>query len=120
MFWVVMFSQTTTFQNVLICKSIKNELRKVGQALLQSGAALMYYKVELVLSEAAARRCSVKKLFSKISQNLQKNTCTRVSYYKKWFWQKCFPVNLANILILRTLFFLEHLSWLPLCYYKVG
>ena len=46
MFWVVMFSQTATFQNVLICKSIKNELRKVGQALLQRGAALMYYKVE--------------------------------------------------------------------------
>ena len=30
-------------------------------------------------SEAVVRRCSVKKVFSKISQNSQENTCGRVS-----------------------------------------
>ena len=42
--------ETATLQNVLIWKFIKNELHvrfyhKVGQALLQSGAALLYQKV---------------------------------------------------------------------------
>ena len=30
--------------------------------------------------ETVARRCSVKKVFLKISQNSQENTCTRVSF----------------------------------------
>ena len=35
------------------------------------------------LSEVVARRCSVKKLFLKISQNSQENTCARVSFLIK-------------------------------------
>ena len=31
-------------------------------------------------AEAAVRRCSVKKVFSEISQNSQENTCPRVSF----------------------------------------
>ena len=34
------------------------------------------------LSEAVARRCSVKKVFLEISQNPQENTCARVSFVK--------------------------------------
>ena len=30
--------------------------------------------------EAVVQRCSVKKVFSEISQNLQENTCARVSF----------------------------------------
>ena len=33
-------------------------------------------------SEAVARRCSVKKMFVKISQNSQENTCTRAFFNK--------------------------------------
>ena len=33
--------------------------------------------------EAVARRCPVKKVFVKISQNLQENTCARVSFLIK-------------------------------------
>ena len=49
--------------------------------------------------------CSVKKVFLKISQNLQKNTCPRASVliklracflFKKSLWHRCFPVNFAN------------------------
>ena len=36
--------------------------------------------VEKLGSEAVARRCSSKKLFWKISQNSQENTCARVSF----------------------------------------
>ena len=36
-----------------------------------------------ILSEAVAQRCSVKKVFLKISQNSQENTCTRDSFLIK-------------------------------------
>ena len=32
-------------------------------------------------AEAVFRRCSVKKMFLEISQNLQENTCVRVSFF---------------------------------------
>ena len=53
-------------------------------------------------------RCSVKKLFLKIFLNLQKDTCTRVSFSIKlqarrlqlyWItrpWRMCFPVNIVK------------------------
>ena len=34
-------------------------------------------------AEAVVLRCSVKKMLVKISQNSQKNTCARVSFFKK-------------------------------------
>ena len=36
--------------------------------------------IELVQPEAVIRRCSLIKLFLKISQNSQENTCARVSF----------------------------------------
>ena len=36
-----------------------------------------------IFSEAVARRCSVKKVFLEISQNLQENICSRVSFLIK-------------------------------------
>ena len=35
-------------------------------------------------TEAILQRCSVKKMFLKISQNLQESTCTRVSFSWKF------------------------------------
>ena len=59
---------------------------------------------------------SVKKVFLKMSQNSQENTCARISFLitllKKRLWQRCFPVNFAKYL--RTPFFIEHLWWLLL------
>ena len=52
----------------------------------------------IIGAEAVAQRCSVKKVFLKISQNSQENTCARVSL---------FPVNFAKFL--RTPFLTEHL-----------
>ena len=74
-------------------------------------------------SEAVARRCSIKKVFWKISQNSQEDTCARVSFLikmqvkpatllKKILWLRCFPVDFAKFL--RTPFFIEHLRWLLL------
>ena len=39
-----------------------------------------YFDVTLIISEAVARRCSVKKVFLEISQNLQENTGDRVTF----------------------------------------
>ena len=41
---------------------------------------------EKLRTEAVVRRCSVKKVFLKLSQNLQENTCARVSFVIKCFW----------------------------------
>ena len=61
-------------------------------------------------SEAAAQRCSVKKVFLEISQNSQENTCARISFFnkvaglssatllKKRLWHSCFPVNFLKFL----------------------
>ena len=46
-------------------------------------------------------RCSMKKIFLKISQNSQENTCARVrpaTLLKKRLWHRCFPVNFAKVL----------------------
>ena len=35
-------------------------------------------------------------VFLKILQNLQENTCARVSLSKKRLWHRCFPVNIVK------------------------
>ena len=84
--------------------------------------------VDYEIPEAVVRRCSVKKMFLKISQNFQENICARVSFLiklrglraatllKKKLWHKCFPMNFAKYL--RTPFFTEHFRWLLLKYEK--
>ena len=62
-----------------------------------------YYYYLTYASEAVVRRCSVKKLFLKISQSSQENTCAR-----------CFPVNFAKFL--KTFFLTEHIRWLFLAF----
>ena len=39
-----------------------------------------------------------KKMFLKILQNSQENTCARVSFLIKLQWHRCFPVNFAKFL----------------------
>ena len=76
--------------------------------------------------EAFTRRCSVKKVFLKSSQNSQENTCVRIvrisfliklqagvaNFNEKRLQHRCFPVNIVKFL--RTLFLIEHLLWLLL------
>ena len=66
-------------------------------------------------AEVAVRRCSVKKVFSEISQNSHENTCPWVFFatlLKKRPWHRCFPVNFVKFL--RTASFTGHLWWLLL------
>ena len=36
----------------------------------------------VVIAKSSHRRCSIKKMFLKIAQNSQKNTCARVAFFK--------------------------------------
>ena len=76
-----------------------------------------------LVSEAVVRRCSVEKVFFKISQNLQKNTCTRVSFLMKlqtlvlqlYFKRDCVTgVFLWILRISKNIWFTEHFRWLLL------
>ena len=67
--------------------------------------------------EAVIQRCSIKKVFLKILQNLQENPCARIPFlinlqFKKRLWQRCSPVNIVKFL--ETPFFIKHLRWLSL------
>ena len=72
--------------------------------------------------ETVIKMFSVKKVFLKISQDSQKNTCARVSFLiklkapltllKKRLWHRCFLVNFVKFL--RTPFYKDHFWWLLL------
>ena len=73
--------------------------------------------------EAVTGRCSVKKVFLKISQNSLENACAGVFFLiklqdrpatllKEKLQHGCFPVNFVKFL--RAPFFIEHLLWLLL------
>ena len=100
-------------------------IRKVDLTLGYSHSNIKVSFIIALPSKSVVRRCSVKKIFLKTSQNSQENTCARVSFFnkvaafrtatllKKRLWHKCFPVNFAKFL--RTPFFTGHLWWLLLC-----
>ena len=72
----------------------------------------MKYRQYIKQTEAVAQRCSVKKVFLEISQNLQENTCARVTFLiklqalglrpatllKKRLWNRRFPVDFVKFL----------------------
>ena len=58
------------------------------------------------LTEAAALKCSVEKVFLEIPQNLQENTCTRGSFLRK------------RQALAQNTFFTEHPLWLLLTWKK--
>ena len=63
------------------------------------------------MSEAVARRSTVKKVFLKMSQNSQENTCARVSCLIKL---QVFSYKFCEIFMNTS--FLEHIRWLLLEY----
>ena len=83
-----------------------------------------YILHKLKISEAVARRYPVKKVFLKILQNSQENTCGRASSLirpaailkTRLWWYRCFPVNFAKFL--KASFFIEYLRWLLPKYQK--
>ena len=68
---------------------------------------VFYLENIFLTAEAVVRRCSQKKVFLEILQNLQENTCATESFFK----QCCRPQSAK---FLRTPFFTEHVWWLLL------
>ena len=77
------------------------------------------------LSEVT-RRCSLNKGFLKISQNLQENTCVRVSFLIKLQGEACNFIKKETLVqmflcefckIFKDTFFIEHFPWLLVDYY---
>ena len=82
---------------------------------------------EAVHSEAVVRRYSVKKLFLKISQNSQENTCAKSLFFNKVqacnFIKKETLVQMFSFKCCQTsknTFFIEYLRWLRLYISKSG
>ena len=67
---------------------------------------------QLDFSVAVIGRCSVKKMFLKISQNSRENTCARVSFSKKETLTQAFSYEFCEIF--KNTFFIEHFWWLLL------
>ena len=69
------------------------------------------------LGRSSHWRCSAKKVFLKISQNSQKNTCARVSFFIKLPAKKETPGQVFSCefcKIFKNTFSTEHLRWLLL------
>ena len=75
--------------------------------------------VNLSINLCLDRSSLLKKVFFKILQYSQENTCaSAATLLKKRLWHKCFPVNFAKFL--RTPFLTKHLWWLLLKIAKGG
>ena len=61
--------------------------------------------------ETVIQRCSVKKVFFKILQNLLENPCARVSFLNKVAAYKGGTGEYYEVF--KNIFFIEHLRWLP-------
>ena len=72
-----------------------------------------------VFQKQLPESCSVKKVFLKLSQNLQENTHVRVSFWKKLqAWGLVFSCESCEILK-NTFFFTEHLQRLLLAFARI-
>ena len=74
------------------------------QVTIGSLSCLTYFKTFMYhILKAVAQSCLVKKVFLKISQNSQENTCASLflnkvtTLLKKRRWHKCFSVNFCEI-----------------------
>ena len=116
-----------TVQETVIYKYVKSYYLRKVKIEVQNQCIYETKQCHVLHLEAVTQRCSVKKVFSEISQNSQRNTCTRVSFLirlnplrtatllKKRLWYRCFPVNFVTFL--RTSFLTKHLRWLLLNIY---
>ena len=97
------------------------------ELLTKKGFPLIDHNPSLVkFQEALVQRCSVKKVFLEISQNLQNlrqslffdkvASLMPATLLRERLWHRCFPVNYAKFL--RAPFFIEHVWMRASEYFK--
>ena len=75
------FDKSPKLEEIAICVTIYfNQYSELSTKVLHTPPKK---DNKFVVLQAVARRCSVKKVFLKISQNSQENTCVRVSFLIK-------------------------------------
>ena len=77
------FSYSYIFKSIQLFLYLQNLANRLDLVLQYRSVFLLILSTHLKDSEAVARRCSIKKVFLKISQNLQENTFARVSFLIK-------------------------------------
>ena len=77
------FSYSYIFKSIKLFLYLQNLANRLDLVLQYRSVFLLILSTHLKDSEAVARRCSIKKVFLKISQNLQENTFARVSFLIK-------------------------------------
>ena len=76
------------------CEILKNVFFTVNLRLLCGWCVCLCLWTSIcVRQKVVIRRCSIKKVFLKISQNSSESTCARVSFLWKELRQNCFLVN---------------------------
>ena len=75
------FDKSPKLEEIAVCVTIYfNQYSEPSTKVLHTPPKKAH---KIVVLEAVARRCSVKKVFLKISQNSQENTCARASFLIK-------------------------------------
>ena len=118
--WSLMFNDIEYALEQGIIGTVSQVIHKALENILAVPMCFIF-KNARVWPEGVVWRCSVKKMFLEISQNLQKNTCARVSFLiklqacnfnKKETLTQVYSCEFCEIY--KNTFFTEHLWWLVL------
>ena len=96
--WV---SQRTldNFVDIYYCKYTR--IQETFNAILCNWKKILF--IFQITTEAVVRRCSVKKVFLKISQNSQENTCTSHNYGNRSFCKSCKNIKFVHLLAISNI-----------------
>ena len=118
-FFIKVYHYPEVFFNRYIVVASCFEKVRIFQVISSKRLMTMFEDRAIVFLEALVRRCSVKKVFLEISQNLQENTWCQSLFFntaaglrpatllKRRLWHSCFPMNFEKFL--RTPLIIEHL-----------
>ena len=111
-FWEKMETNLPSWHTALYVNPWLFAISVKSKVSFQWHSRTMYTMADSSVTEAIAKRCSIKKVFLKILQNLQENNRTRVTFLiklqaKKETLAQVFSCEFCNIF--KSTFFTEHL-----------
>ena len=107
------------WRNVFVIIRMRRKVAKLTVPAIKKTVNWFAMECKLFGSKSSQWKRFIKKVFLKLSQNSNENTCARASFSIKlqtsactWLWRRCFPVNFAKFL--RTHFLENSFGWLLL------